>query len=516
VNITWLDVGDPGAFVRAAGPLERWQDHGLGLLRTIQHQAGVRTDLASVRAFRSWRRLGRRLAGADLLLMNVRSYTFPVARRAAQVFKAVNPRGRVIVGGLHASVALDEMLAVPEFDHICRGGGERAILSLGADLRASPRVVDGAPAKSMADWPAIDRTLWPNPGRGDYPWPLEPACGWGPAPVATILTGRVCPWRCAFCNEASYIPTMDRRPVDAVIDELNAVDRAHGPVGSVVIHDSMFFQQPRWLRAWLDAYPRRARRVWPYWAAGRADTVRQWPDLFEALVCEAGWRTVSIGFESGSDRVLKILNKECSVADNEFTIDLLNRIGDDCVKRGQEPPRFWANIMLGTPGETREDAFATMRMVRRMRYVIPSFSLYAPYPGSALGYQLAAEGQSLMTSDNYHRYPHDEKVRGVDYRFYRRLLRGRHDAEIDRGLLPSERAAAENARPAGNSFSGASNFYLFDLPGGRRKLAYGTDPHDAIRTLAARQGGAAPAAVDPTRCSRIHQRDLHAHRERLG
>jgi radical SAM superfamily enzyme YgiQ (UPF0313 family) len=66
--------------------------------------------------------------------------------------------------------------------------------------------------------------------------------------------------------------------------------------------------------------------------------------------------------------------------------------------------------MLGIPGETREDAFKTMRMVKYMRRIMPSISFYAPYPGSALGYQLIAEGKSLMTKENYHRFPDDEKV----------------------------------------------------------------------------------------------------------
>lgn len=513
MRATWLDLGDPGAFVRPAGPFERWQDHGLGLLRTTLHRAGVETGIASVRAHRWWWQLGRELAGTDLLLMNVRSYTFPVAHRAARLFKKINPRGLVATGGMHASVAPDEMLAVPEFDRICRGGGEGLIVDLVKDPAAFPRLVDGRGAASLAEWPAIDRALWPNPGRRDCPWPLEPECGWGPGPVATVLTSRVCPWRCAFCNEASYIPTMDRRPVGAVIDELNALDARHGPVGSVVVHDSMFFQQPPWLREWLDRYPREARRPWPYWAAARADTVRRWPELFEALVRDTGWRTISIGFESGSDRVLKILNKECTVADNDFAIALLNRIGDDAVRRGQEPPRFWANIMFGTPGETREDAFETMRMVRRMRYVIPSFSFYAPYPGSVLGHQLMAEGQSLMTSENYHRYPHDEKVRGIDYRFYRDLLKGRHDAEVNRGLLPHERRGAATATAVARA---ASRFFLFDLPDGRQKLVYGIDPADARDTVAMRLGEAAAAELQLDRCSRVHQRDLRDHLEHLG
>ncbi|HEC21473.1 MAG TPA: radical SAM protein, partial [Chloroflexi bacterium] len=101
---------------------------------------------------------------------------------------------------------------------------------------------------------------------------------------------------------------------------------------------------------------------------------------------------------------------------------------------GREAPKFWANIMLGIPGETHEDAFKTMRMLKSMRRVHPSISFYAPYPGSALGYQLIAEGKSLMTKENYHRYPDDEKVKGVDYQFYRELLAGKYDDEINRGL----------------------------------------------------------------------------------
>jgi radical SAM superfamily enzyme YgiQ (UPF0313 family) len=225
-----------------------------------------------------------------------------------------------------------------------------------------------------------------------------------------------------------------------VIDELNYLDENYGPLGSVVIHDSMFFQNPSWLEEWIEKYPRKANKTWPYWAAGRADTVRQWPELFEALVKETNWDTISIGFESGSDRVLRLLNKECTEEDNYFAIDLLDRIGSEMEREGREAPVFWSNIMLGIPGETREDAFKTMRMLKRMRRVLPSISFYAPYPGSALGNQLIAEGRSLMTKENYHRFPDDEKVAGVDYQFYRDLLAGKYDDEINRGLTDAEKA----------------------------------------------------------------------------
>jgi anaerobic magnesium-protoporphyrin IX monomethyl ester cyclase len=439
----FLDLGDLGDLVNPAGPHEQWQDHGLGLLRTLLHQNGLPTDLFSTRQCTSWDEVKRRLAGYELLIMNVRSYTFPVAYRAAKLFKEVNPNGLVLTGGMHATVALDEMEEISEFDRICQGPGETIIVDLVRNPHNFPRVIMGMGAKSMADWPMIDRTLWPRPASKKlakkFNWPLEPECGWGPPPVATIITSRVCPWQCVFCNENSYIPNMGRRPVEMVIDELNHLDRQYG-VGSIVIHDSMFFQNPSWLEEWLEKYPRKANKVWPYWAAGRADTVRQWPELFEALIKETNWDTVSIGFESGSDRVLKILNKECTEEDNYFTIDLLTRIGDDMEAQGRQAPVFWSNIMLGIPGETREDAIKTMRMVKYTKRIMPSISFYAPYPGSALGNQLIAEGRSLMTKENYHRFPDDEKVKGVDYHFYRDLLAGKYDAEVNKGLAQIRQA----------------------------------------------------------------------------
>jgi radical SAM superfamily enzyme YgiQ (UPF0313 family) len=441
-KIVWIDLGDLGDLVNPDGPHEQWQDHGLGLLRTIMHQEGIMTDVVSTRAVTSWDELRKQIAGYEMAIMNVRSYTFPVGRKAAQVFKEVNPDGLVLAGGMHATVAADEMMAVPAFDKICQGPGEKVIVDLVRDPHSFPRLFQGQGARSMAEWPTIDRTLWPKPAsrklRRNFNWPLEPECGWGPPPVVTLLTSRVCPWQCVFCNENSYIPNMGRRPVDAVIDELNELDDKYG-VGSLVIHDSMFFQNPRWLKEWIEKYPRRANKVWPYWAAGRADTVRQWPDLFEALLKETNWNTISIGFESGSDRILKLLNKECTEEDNYFAIDLVNRIGDEMVAEGKEPPKFWSNIMLGIPGEQPEDAFKTMRMLKRMKRVFPSISYYAPYPGSALGFQLIAEGKSKMAKDNYHRFPDDEKVMGVDYQFYRELLAGKFDEKVNSGLSTEER-----------------------------------------------------------------------------
>jgi anaerobic magnesium-protoporphyrin IX monomethyl ester cyclase len=480
----WVDLRELLPLNRPIDILANYHDHGIGLLRTILHAHGVQTDIISTGNSVLWFDVQRQLAGYDMILMNIRSYTWALAYRVAKIFKEMNPKGLVLVGGMHASVSLDDLVAVPEIDKICCGPGENVIVDLVRHPERFPRVIQGTPSASMADWPAIDRTLFPKPpanrqNLNPY-WPLEPGV-WHPSPTASIITSRVCPWRCAFCNEHSYIPNMGRRPVEMVIDELNFLDRRFGPLGSVAIHDSMFFQNRPWLEQWIEQYPRKAHHLWPYWAGARADVVCKWPDLFEALVRQTNWNAVSIGFESGSNRTLQTLNKECTEEQNYFVIDLLNRIGDDMEKRGMTPPYFWNNIIFGVPGETREDAMRTARMIKEIKRQRLSPAFYAPYRGSVLGYQLTAEGKNLMNRDEHDRYPNKKRVKDVDYQFFNDLLAGKYAHQIDLVQRPAPTPNAPSATPPPGA--NRHQFFVFTLKNGKKRIGWGTSPEDALKIM---------------------------------
>ncbi|HYV38035.1 MAG TPA: radical SAM protein, partial [Gemmataceae bacterium] len=263
---------------------------------------------------------------------------------------------------------------------------------------------------------------------------------------------------------------------------------------------------------WLEKYPRQANHTWPYWAAGRADMVRKWPELFERLVRETNWQAVSIGFESGSNRVLKTLNKECTAEDNLFTIELLNRIGDDLEGQGQSPPFFWANVMFGIPGETREDALETMRMTRCMRRKIVQCAHYSPYPGSILGHQLIAEHRSLMSKENYHRYAGQEKVQGIDYPFYADLVKGKFNDEVlSKQWEPVRQATEASLKP-----HVPHQIYLFTLTNGKKKLAYGQSPEEALETLRLRLSEEEMSAILRDDFIKVSQRNVRQHIDSLG
>jgi radical SAM superfamily enzyme YgiQ (UPF0313 family) len=472
------------------------------------HGDGLFTDLASTRLCTSDEQVEMYVNGYDMLLMNVRSYTYPNAVNAAKLFKKRNPHGVVLVGGMHARVDPDGMAEVKEFDHICKGNGEEVICELVRNPDAFDRIFEPPKPGKMSDWPRIDRTLWPQERLGPnrrHTWPLEADVGWGPPPVATLITSRVCPWRCAFCNEQSYIEPMERRPVDMVIDDINDIDARYGPIGSVVFHDSMFFQQPQWLEEFIEKYPKKARKIWPYWAAARADTVRRWPELFERLVRETNWTVVSIGFEAGTDRSLKILNKECTAADNKFSIDLLNSIGDDLEAEGRMRPRFWANIIFGIPGETQEDAIETMRMVQTMNNPIVTPATYAPFSGSLLGAQIQAEGKSYL-GESEQRNAGGRYMEGVDYDFYADLMGGAY--ALDTEEFPWN--------PGNGSSNGNSKFFVFNLHNGKKRIGYGRTKAEALEIMSYRMKPEEMAAIMPDEPVVIKQTQIQEYVKELG
>jgi hypothetical protein len=66
------------------------------------------------------------------------------------------------------------------------------------------------------------------------------------------------------------------------------------------------------------------------------------------------------------------------------------------------------------------------------------------------------------------------------------------------------------------SFNNPHFLYLFDLRSGKKKLAYGRSPQDALDILASRLSPEEMAEVIPDRYLKITQRSLQEHVDELG
>ena len=67
-----------------------------------------------------------------------------------------------------------------------------------------------------------------------------------------------------------------------------------------------------------------------------------------------------------------------------------------------------------------------------------------------------------------------------------------------------------------SSFSNPHHMYLFALKKGKRKLAYGQSPEDALEILSIRLTPDEMAEVIPTEYIRVNQRELQKHVSELG
>ncbi len=143
--------------------------------------------------------------------------------------------------------------------------------------------------------------------------------------MTTVVTARGCPYKCAFCQPLEnnhFGKALRRRSVDSVIAELKQIKTLYSPE-CLMIHDDTFFLQRRWLEEFIEKYPEIGL---PFWAAGRADGICKNPDLVKCLV-EVGWELISVGFESGSQRILDKLKKGTTIEQNLESAEIIKSTG---------------------------------------------------------------------------------------------------------------------------------------------------------------------------------------------
>jgi anaerobic magnesium-protoporphyrin IX monomethyl ester cyclase len=120
-----------------------------------------------------------------------------------------------------------------------------------------------------------------------------------------IMTQRGCPFSCSFCVESRYQEmfgkknSLRRRSVDLVIEELVIAKEMFNP-RVLWFWDDVFTVNPRWLKEFLPKYKEKVGI--PFWCYTYPTTHNL--ELLKDLK-EAGCNCISMGIQSGSERVLK-------------------------------------------------------------------------------------------------------------------------------------------------------------------------------------------------------------------
>ena len=246
-----------------------------------------------------------RLKDSDVLGISMITSTAPRGYEIAEKFRQLNPRGRVIVGGSHATFLPEE--AAQYADHVVTGEGESVICDLVRD--GGDKIISGSPVENLDDLPFPDFSIVDGVDISKKRMPITP-----------VSTSRGCPFNCTFCSVTAMFGRKYRhRSTESVIEEISQIKHRR-----IFFYDDNFDANKARTRDLLEKMIESKNT--PKWIAQvRADVAKD--EELVALMARANCSQLCIGFESLNPEVLKKYNKKQNPEDISFCIDMLHKYG---------------------------------------------------------------------------------------------------------------------------------------------------------------------------------------------
>ncbi len=339
--------------------------YGLLQLGAEARRAGHQVKVLNLSAL-PWSEVERALEQLDAQVYGMSCWTANrrgVALVAAAI-KRISPEAHVVVGGPHATPLAREMLERhAAIDSISVGESDTTFLELlhrldakqpfvgiaGLFARDDGRVVAGPKRESLKNLDDLARV-------SDY------------FSTHIVMTSRGCPWACTFCGaETSWGRGFRSQSNDYVLAGIErALERL--PVKMLQIKDDTFTTNKKRVLELCRSI--RERKLSFFWSCDtRVDL------LSEELLREmrlAGCQRLSLGVESGSQRILDAIDKKITPAEIIASTELARKVGIKV--------RYY--MMLGNRGETRESFAETLEFLERARPHEYIFSCLSIYPGT--------------------------------------------------------------------------------------------------------------------------------------
>jgi len=186
--------------------------------------------------------------------------------------------------------------------------------------------------------------------------------------TTSIITSRGCPFKCDFCSRPIFGNKFRSRTPANIAEEVETV-RELGYERVWFADDCFTLDRKRMLNICDELVRRRINIGWE--CLSRVDTV----DLEVAeRMKQAGCVRVFFGIESGSEKILKIMNKHATTKQAMGAVHIFKKVG---VQVG-------AFFIIGYPGENDETVLETVNFAASLPLDYLSFTFPYPIPGTPL------------------------------------------------------------------------------------------------------------------------------------
>jgi anaerobic magnesium-protoporphyrin IX monomethyl ester cyclase len=182
-----------------------------------------------------------------------------------------------------------------------------------------------------------------------------------------MVTTRGCPYHCNWCAKPIWGQRYNSRSPENVVAEMKWLKEIFAP-DHIWFADDILGLKPNWIEKFA-VLLNEAKVAIPFKCLQRADLVNE---KTAVALAKAGCKTVWIGAESGSQKILDAMEKGDQVEDIYRAAQLLH-------KNEIEVGFF---LQFGYPGEVWEDVQKTLKMVRECAPDDIGISVSYPLPGT--------------------------------------------------------------------------------------------------------------------------------------
>lgn len=328
-----------------------------------------------------WKEVAQQVADfrPDLVGVSAMTTKYPTASKIAGIIKALNPGIKIVIGGHHPSIFGEQLLRDKNIDFAVIGEGELTMLELvnrhldpqpdfsnvaGLVYKQDGKIVTNPPRALIRDLeglPIANRDLMINEGY---------------VSDNNIMTSRGCPFNCHYCGaQIIWQRKVRRRSVSHVMQEIEYLFKR---------------DQNRNISFWDDSFTMGKK-----YTLEMAEALKHYPgmtfncitrlDLIDeeimAALKQAGCTNMLFGIESGSEKMLSLMNKKMT---REFILKQIGLL--------RKYSMYWIGFfIMGYPGETKKDILQTLAFMKELDPPYAEINIFNPLPGTKIWNDLEAE-----------------------------------------------------------------------------------------------------------------------------
>lgn len=322
--------------------------------------------------------------------------TYSYVEWLIQQIKQIKPGAKIVVGGGLGSSIPEIVLNNLGADAVVIGEGEITIVELintfgesgtFESIKGIGYKKEGKVIKTPQQNPILDLDVIPFPA-----WELFPMDVYTKASAGAnffrkkmdMVSSRGCPYNCIYCYHLFGRSKYRYRSALNIVEEIEELIYRY-KIKYIEFVDDNFLVNKRRVYEFCDLL--RKEKISIKWSTiGRVNNI---DDALLRTIKKAGCNYVSYGLESGSQKILDIMNKKVTVEQNKEAVRLTEKVG---LYPG-------INLMIGMVGETRETFEETKKFCLELG-IHNNPHITQAYPGTPL-YEKAIEMGRIKDEEKY-------------------------------------------------------------------------------------------------------------------